>query len=491
MNIRPILAITLALLPGAALSQEIAVKSIPVATGSQFLLYPSESVAMGGVDIALDDALADPFDNPAKGVNIRESFFTSTPYYYTIGATPGFDGHATRTLPAGALVRRGRYFGTGALAWQEMIRRRTGVCCFFSDATSSFAMTTVPVERSATTRNNLYFSATGGMVLREGLSVGAGAFLASLRGIEGVQLLYSQGNDVDQEGRMATYKLGLYQRWPDGRTAEAVAQHHRFSMSHAMVSVFWVDDEWQSEQRLEKDETNGIALRVSYTQPVSRGWTVGARLVGDWKRHPKIPNYDLMQIPRDPGNTGAYNIGVGLSRVIEKTTYALDLVYEPIWSHTWANAEEDILIDGEPTGVWAGDMTVENYFRFNNSFFRMGVQQAGSRLGFQLGLNLRLYRYRLNQENFVLRSKRELHEAWGEWTLTTGLGCNFTGFRLQYLSILTWGTGQPGLAQPGVGMAEDLASSYASFVVAPAGALDLLDARVWTHRLSLIIPLSE
>ena len=496
MQFTKTLAAALMLLPCAAAAQEIAVKSIPVATGSQFLLYPSEFTGLSSLTIALDDALADPFSNPAKGANIRENYFSTTPYYYSIGATSNLNGHATRTIPVGALVRRGSYFGGVSVAWQEMVRRPIQRCCtVFGEIDpnlliSSSLVSSVTVTENSTTRNNLYVVASGGKVLREGLSAGISVFLANLKGVEGVQLLYSQGDDVDQDGRMATYKAGLYQRWADGRTAELVAQYHTFSMSHAMVAFVWgEEDGWHSEKRLENDETNGVALRLAYTQPMAHGWRFGARVVGDWKTHPKIPNYDLMQIPRDPGNTGAYNVGLGLSRVIEKTTYAFEFIYEPIWSHTWANAVEDIIIDDEPTGVKAGDMTVENYFRFHNSIFRVGVRQAGSRLKFGLGLDLHLFRYRLNQEDFVQRSKRVLDEAWGEWTLSTGLGYDFTGFRLQYQSIITWGTGQPGIRQPGVGM-NDRALN-ASFVVAPAGALDLLDARVWTHRLSLLIPLSE
>jgi len=478
------------LLPGVAFAQEVAVKSIPVATGSQFLLYPSAKTAMGNVSIALDDAWGDPFDNPAKGHKIPGAFFAATPHYYTIGAISEPDGHVTRTLPASVVARRGKYFGGIGVAWQEMVRRG-GVQSVWipEDATSSFVSLTT-IEMGAITRNNLYATALGGVTLREGLSMGASVFIANLRGIEGVQLLYSQGDDVEQEGHMATYKVGLHQRWTSGRTAEIVVQHNRFKMSHSMLSMFWGGD-WQMEERLEKDETNGVALRLGYTQPISRGWVMGARLVGDWKSHPKIPNYDLMQIPRDPGNTGAYNVGIGFSRVVGRTTYALDMIYEPIWSHTWANAEEDIIIDDEPTGIKAGDMTVENYFRFHNGLFRIGVQQQGRRLGVGLGLDLHMIRYRLEQENFVRRSQRALEESWGEWTLTGGLSYDFNGFLLQYVSIWTWGTGQPGLAQRGPAFAEDGRSLNSSFVVAPAGALDLIEARVWTHRLSLILPLSE
>ena len=30
--------------------------------------------------------------------------------------------------------------------------------------------------------------------------------------------------------------------------------------------------------------------------------------------HPKIPNYEIMNIPRDPGTSWSYNLGVGIAR---------------------------------------------------------------------------------------------------------------------------------------------------------------------------------
>ena len=46
--------------PGRSEAQVIPLKTVPVATGDQFLLLPSQRLGMGGVSIALDDALLDP-----------------------------------------------------------------------------------------------------------------------------------------------------------------------------------------------------------------------------------------------------------------------------------------------------------------------------------------------------------------------------------------------------------------------------------------------
>ncbi|NJD18765.1 MAG: hypothetical protein FIA95_05715, partial [Gemmatimonadetes bacterium] len=51
-----------------ATSQVIPVKTVPVASGDQFLVLPSATLGMGGVALAVDDSLADPWTNPAQGV---------------------------------------------------------------------------------------------------------------------------------------------------------------------------------------------------------------------------------------------------------------------------------------------------------------------------------------------------------------------------------------------------------------------------------------
>ena len=491
----------LLVLPVTATAQQIPVKTVPVATGNQFMIFPSQNMSMGGVSIALDDPLYDAFVNPAKGISIQGVRFTGTPSYYGVSMRDDFldDASSTRTLPVGMLVRQGTLFGGAVMAWQEMTKQDNRPCCFADFARPA---NTVIQESSSTTRNNVYAFAMGGAQLPgTNLSVGVSAFTADLNGLEGVRLLYSDGNRVDQDGKMSSFRLGFLQQWDDGRSAELAVQRHRFKMDHEMTQWVWDEERGESvlQTRLEQDETNGWAVLAGFQQPLNSGWRLGVRLVGDWKDHPKIPNYDLMQIPRDPGNTSAYNIGVGLSRTIGQTTWGFDLIYEPIWSHTWADAAEDTPIvpispfEG-PTGdvIPAGEMTVENFFRFNNSIFRLGVRQAGDRLDFGLGLNLHIIRYQLDQENFVQQFKRELDESWGEWTFSLGLGYTFTGFQLRYLSLITLGTGRPGIDFGGArNAAFDQAALESSFVVAPAGPLALQDARVWTHQLSILIPIAD
>ena len=110
------LVLALAALPNEAAAQLISLKTVPVAAGDQFLIYPSRNLGMGGVSIALDDALLDPFVNPAKGGRVTESEFFSAPTFYSISRNSG----AARTLPLGALFSSSSWFGGAVAALQQI-----------------------------------------------------------------------------------------------------------------------------------------------------------------------------------------------------------------------------------------------------------------------------------------------------------------------------------------------------------------------------------
>ena len=63
-------------------------------------------------------------------------------------------------------------------------------------------------------------------------------------------------------------------------------------------------------------------------------WRVGATLTANHKSHPEITNYEIQNIPHDPGNTWAHGMGFGIGRHRESSTTGLDIAYQPIWSHT-------------------------------------------------------------------------------------------------------------------------------------------------------------
>lgn len=96
----------------------ITIRTVPVASGDQFLTAPSATLGMGGVRFAMDDSIADAWSNPAKGVFVTEPALLGAPAYYGIYATG--DGGGGKTLPLTALMRDGAWFGGVSVALQQV-----------------------------------------------------------------------------------------------------------------------------------------------------------------------------------------------------------------------------------------------------------------------------------------------------------------------------------------------------------------------------------
>jgi hypothetical protein len=211
--------------------------------------------------------------------------------------------------------------------------------------------------------------------------------------------------------------------------------------------------------------------------------------------HPKIPNYAIMNIPRDPGNSSAFNVGFGLSRVLENSTLGIDLIYEPIWSHTWADAASPVQSVGGQT-IPVGGMTIENHFRFSNALARMGVQQgfalgnAGPNAAIQLGLAVHSIGYTMEQHDFTQLSSRAQTERWVEWKPTWGLRLRFPELEISYQGSVLHGTGRPGVGGRGIlPPTADAALASGSILAAPSGPLTLDEVRVTTHQISVSVPI--
>src|SRR5688572_7250131 len=115
-----LVALALVLPATGAPAQLIQIKTVPVAQGDQFDLFPSRNLAMGGVSIAVDDPWLDPFVNPAKGARLKGGRVAGAPTVFSMSNDAG----GGRTLPLSVLATAGRWFGGLALAFQEIDRAR-------------------------------------------------------------------------------------------------------------------------------------------------------------------------------------------------------------------------------------------------------------------------------------------------------------------------------------------------------------------------------
>jgi hypothetical protein len=349
-------------------------------------------------------------------------------------------------------------------------------------------------SRSAT---NKYTNLSIGKTVGPGLSIGVSAFLADLSAIDGVEHLYALASGISQRGDMVDLRFGLSKKFTGDRKLEAVLLHHRFNMTHDVAYVDWVVVDslnwiWETQTRLEENLDRSLTwgAHVGYDQPVgTNGWRVGGIFTANRKSHPKIPNYEIMNIPRDPGHSNAFDIGVGLAKVTDRTKFGLDLVYEPATSETWAEAVGPVETASGDTIPHRGK-TVENSFGFSNAFVNMGVTHDAGPVSLQLGLRVSAYDFHLDQWDNVEETFRRQDEDWMEWVPSWGLTARLADLELRYLGRVTTGTGRPGVGWTGAAEGRVLSAAAANdILLAPSGPLTLQDATVMTHQVSIAIPI--
>jgi hypothetical protein len=477
------------LLTAPAEGQLISLKTVPIAAGDQFLIFPSENLAMGGVSIALDDRYLDPFVNPAMGARFGEPQFFSSPTFYSVSNSAG----SARTLPVGGGFASSKWFGTAFAAFQNLKR---GEQFFFAVPEGGDVFT--PNGLSSRSATNKYANLSIGRLLGQDFSIGVSGLFADLGGIDGVEHLYAAASGIAQRGNMIDLRVGLSKIFAGDRRLEGVALFHSFNMTH---DVFYVDfvpvnpnqQIWEPQSRMEEnqDHTRTYGANVGYHQPVGEnGWRMGGNLTYNHKTHPKIPNYEIMNIPRDPGYSNAMDIGIGVSKVTEKTRFGIDLSYQPAGSETWAEAEDPVPTSKGDT-IPTGGKTVENSFDFSNTFVSMGVTHDVGIAGLQLGLQMKSYGYHLDQWDNVAESFRRQDEEWTEWVPSWGIQLRFSDFELRYLGRVTTGTGRPGVAWSGAALDRAGAAEAATndVLLAPSGPLTLQDATVLTNQFTVSIPI--
>jgi hypothetical protein len=483
-------------LPAVSQAQYISVKSIPVASGDQFMIFPSQNLGMGGVSIAFDDPLLDPFVNPAKCVRVRGIRLFGSPTFYNVSDNIG----AARTLPLGAVFGAEKWFGGFAIAVQQLDAAEPARV-FGIRAPDDFRPGRAFLQPllSDKSSNNSYVSGLIGTRFSDSnISVAAGVSWAGLNALNGVDLLYAESLDIEQFGHIVDYRIGLFGELSGDRSFEALLLHNRVNMTHDVSYPIWFFDEAANTSsmgmRVERnlDRTRTWGFHLGYVQPLPQEeWRMGGIFTVNLKSHPKIPNYELMNIPRDPGNSWAFNFGVGVSRTNGPAAFGIDLVFEPIWSNTWAEAAEAVRTRSGRI-LPPGAKTVDNDFKFSNWLLRLGIGRQEKTFGFQFGLQVRWIQYRLDQINKVEEFQRSQKESWAEWTPSVGLSMNFPEFQIRYTGRLTTGTGRPGVARNRTrSEAFTEAAARSDFIVAPSGALTLQEAVVLTHQISVAIPIRD
>lgn len=489
-------------------AQVIPIKTIPIAQGDQFQIFPSNNLGMGSVSIALADSLRDPFVNPATTVRLRGSRFFGSPTVYSLSGNAG----GGRSLPVSVLARRSDWYGGVAFVLQQVDPSRPpqfqGPVALDIAPLPPGVVPTVPGPDMRSHGNKYAFGLIGRSLPGSNASIGVSALWTGLHALDGVDLLYAGSRRVKQSGHALDLRLGALKEWPGERGArslEAIVVHNRFLATH---DVLYADQFWDpnTQRFLERprternfDHTVTWGTQLQYAIPLQApGWRMGWLATFNYAWHPKIPNYEIASvpaIPRDPGTTFAYNVGIGFSKVLGPSTFGVDAIWEPIRSYTWADAAGPVITFTGDT-IPAGGKTIENRFRFSNALLRLGVgrdfalEGVGNAAGLQLGLMIRNIAYRLRQTDNVGLTRRALRTGWVEYTPTWGLNLRFPDVEIRYSGRVTKGAGRPGGFDSFIALGtRDLALAGGTILAAPTGPLNLADVNTSTHQISVSLPL--
>ncbi len=467
-------------------SQEINLRTVPLVAGNQTDFYPSLSRGMGNLSVAYDDPLTDPLVNPAKASKLGELEFFFSPTrntwsnedgreVYTSSGSAKYMGTAINSMPFGLYLKKNNFFTGGIISYQSYSSERSIPYYGLNSNTKSDV------------GNNVYlFGLIGTYIPELKLSVAGSVSWSELRAIDGVNLLYPGSYDIKQYGRSLDYKLGFVGE-PSGREqVEFVIARTTFKSSHEVTynSPYWF---WESRiigyrTEYNKDESKGWVIHTKYNNSISDEVKIGGIFTVNWKEHPKIPNYALANIPRDPGSSTAYNIGFGVAESGKRTTLGLEYIYEPITSYTWADAGID------NSEFPSSFKTVENFFDFYNHIIRGGIYTHTdvSWLDYRLGIQLYFNNYYLKQNDNILNTSRAVYENWLETTLCGGLTINISGFQILYSLQVILGNGIVGSENNFVWPAADAMRNEADFLIAPNGALTVDDIPLVTQQISFV-----
>jgi hypothetical protein len=450
---------------------------------------------MGNLSIAFDDPLGDLFFNPAKASSLTGLvLFTSPtrnswsnddnrPVITALGSSR-YPGASVTSIPFGGFLGSDDIFAGGLIAHQAY------------RAESSFGQpSVVPAgilqneTKNAIGNNTYLFGLFGTRILERNLSIAGSLSWARYNAMDGVDLLYPGSVDLTQEGWTLESKVGAIGRLNERDRLEFVLGWSILKATHLVTypNTIFIKQAPTFLYRTEinKDESDEWLLQASYKHAMARGWVLGVSITVNWKEHPKIPNYDLANIPRDPGTSVAYNLGFGAVWSDPKSSWGIEYIYEPIATNTWAEAGEQ---PREPTNLLLPPhfKTIQNFFDFTNHIIRAGYSSHTKLpwLEYRFGAQLHIYRYSLEQQNNVTHTRRSLSTDWVETTLSGGMSATIADLRLIYTLQLVFGNGLVGTEGTAIPFAATASAN--DILVAPTGNLVVNDITLVTHQLALV-----
>ncbi|MCL4549627.1 MAG: hypothetical protein M1495_13770 [Bacteroidetes bacterium] len=495
-------ALPLFLLTSELFAQWISIRTIPVIASNQSEFQPSLARGMGNISIAFDDPLGAQFINPAKASRLNGITLFTSPSRNSWSNDDGrpvfagsnssfYPGTSINSIPIGGFFRSDNYFSGIMVAYQGYNGERSQRS-FATRGPASSSM--ADVKRTDVGNNTYLYGLLGMSIPNTGLSVAVSGSWGKFGAIDGVNLLYPGAIDIKQDGEAWEAKFGAVGELIDGDKLEFVAGRSIYKATHEVSysNFFWLwDDQLNTNfvrTEVNKDETKEWLMYARYLRHINSFWNVGASLSVNWKDHPKIPNYSLANIPRDPGISVAYNIGIGANWSNSKSLWGFEYIYEPITTNTWAEAGEQMLPPPNQN-LSPNFKTVENFFNFYNHIIRIGHQSQSKWewLDYRFGVQFHFYKYNMNQNDNIRRTARMFSTYWLETTASGGLTASLGNIRLTYTLQLVFGNGMVGTASSTIVF--DAGTRTNDFLPAPSANLIVDKITLVTQQLTFVYQL--
>lgn len=504
MKLRIVISVLpLFLLASELFAQWISIRTVPIIASNQSEFQPSLARGMGNLSIAFDDPLGAHFINPAKASLMNGITLFASPSrnswsnedgraVFAGGGSSFYPGASINSIPFGGFFKSDNYFGGIMVAYQGYAGERS--LRNFNTIGRPAGFYLLDVKKTDVGNNTYLYGLFGMSIPNTRLSVAISGSWGKFGAIDGVNLLYPGALDIKQDGEAWEAKFGAVGELADGDRLEFVAGRSIYKAIHEVSYSdffwFWRDPLITNFIRTEinKDETKEWLMYARYLRPINGFWKVGASLSVNWKDHPKIPNYSLANIPRDPGISVAYNIGIGANWSNSKSLWGFEYIYEPIITNTWAEAGEEILPPPNQN-LPPNFKTIENFFSFYNHIIRIGHQWQSKLewLDFRFGVQLHFYKYNMNQNDNIRRTAREFSTDWLETTASGGLTANLGNIRLMYTLQLVFGNGMVGTVSSFTTFADGARTS--DFLPAPSANLVVDKITLVTQQLTFVYQL--
>jgi hypothetical protein len=179
--------------------------------------------------------LLDAFVNPAKATRQTVRHFVSTPFFHSISGSRG----GGRSLPVGGAGSWGDWSATGLFTYQQLDRVPPQQVFFGGCPVCALDNFQSQSSTSGRSAYNQYVAGSIARRLSPSTSIGFGLQLASIEAIDGVDLLYSGSDAIQQSGNIADFRLGMTKEIGHDARFELMLVHARTNMTHDVHFTTW------------------------------------------------------------------------------------------------------------------------------------------------------------------------------------------------------------------------------------------------------------